>query len=405
MMPEPGSEALPANDPFEPLPPHRQLAELAEKTRHVIEKSLELKGSVAPGTRNALRVLLRSMNAYDSARMDGEGIHPRNIERALAADFSAKPEVARRQRIALAHIEAEQELAAKLPDERAEAFALRSSFLVEAHAALYRRLTPADRTTDEGVVVEPGVLRSREVAAGRQLPPTHASVPAFLKRMDEFYPKVNGLDSILYGVACAHQRAAWIRPFPDGNGRACRLQTQAALFRMTGGLWSVNRGLASQREQYDAMLRMAGLPRPGDADGRRNLSERGLFRWCEFFINLALEQVSFMHRLLALHEWRERIETLVLVRSGSRQYANDGRAAALALHHVLVAGPITRGDFMSLLGMPGRTASRVLGQLLKDGLLSSPGPRGPVSFNFPLNALNLLLPNLYPEASAPDTDG
>jgi hypothetical protein len=37
---------------------------------------------------------------------------------------------------------------------------------------------------------------------------------------------------------------------------------------------------------------------------------------------------------------------------------------------------------------------------VKDKLLVSDGPKSPVTFNFPLDALNILLPNLYPEAAA-----
>jgi hypothetical protein len=51
-------------------------------------------------------------------------------------------------------------------------------------------------------------------------------------------------------------------------------------------------------------------------------------------------------------------------------------------------------------GLSERTASRVLAQLVKDKLLVSDGPKSPVTFNFPLDALNILLPNLYPEAAA-----
>jgi Fic family protein len=400
-----GFDGYSAPHQFEPLLPQLRLAELTEKSRHVMEQSFRLKGAVAPSTRDALRALVRSMNSYYSNRIEGQGTHPRNIERALAADFSAKPDVAQRQRIALAHVEAEKELEGNLPSERAEAFALRSSFLLDAHAALYSRLAPTDRTTEDGAVVEPGRLRNQEVKVGKHLPPTHASVPAFLERMDQVYPKVNSLDPILYYVACAHQRTTWVHPFTDGNGRACRLQTHAALFPLSGGLWSVNRGLARHRERYYAMLGMADMPRKGALDGRGNLSERGLFDWCEFFIDLALDQVTFMGKLLALNDLRERIETLVLVRSESGQYSNYHRSAALALHYVLVAGPVTRGDFMAMLGLPSRTASRVLGQLLKDRLLTSTTHKAPVVFNFPLDALNLLLPNLYPEASALDLEG
>lgn len=41
----------------------------------------------------------------------------------------------------------------------------------------------------------------------------------------------------------------------------------------------------------------------------------------------------------------------------------------------------------------------MLSQLLKDGLLRSETPKGPVTFHFPLDALHILLPHLYPEAA------
>ena len=39
-----------------------------------------------------------------------------------------------------------------------------------------------------------------------------------------------------------------------------------------------------------------------------------------------------------------------------------------------------------------------LAQLLADGLLISDTPKGPVRMGLPLDALGVLLPNLYPEA-------
>lgn len=50
-------------------------------------------------------------------------------------------------------------------------------------------------------------------------------------------------------------------------------------------------------------------------------------------------------------------------------------------------------------GMPERIARRALARLLKDGLLVSESDKAPVSFNFLLDTLNILLPNLYPEAA------
>lgn len=390
---------------FEPLLPQRQLGDLIEGTRAVVEQAFRLQHAVAPSTRQALQDLVRGMNSYYSNRIEGQGTHPANIERALSADFSAIPGVAQSQRIALAHIEAEKELEAALPGAGVESFALQSSFLVRAHAALYRRLQAADRTTGDGRVIEPGALRTQDVSVGRHQPPTATSIPAFLARMDDVYPRIKGLDSVLFSIAAAHHRAAWVHPFGDGNGRACRLQTHCAMLPLTAGLWSVNRGLARQRDKYYELLDSADAPRQGDLDGRGNLSEQALREWCEFFVELAADQVTFMSKLLGLEKLKDGVATLMLVRSESSQHKNYSRQATLALHHVLLAGPTARGEFMTMTGLPERTASRVLAQLVKDRLLVSAGPKGPVSFSFPLDALNILLPNLYPEAAAVNTDG
>jgi Fic family protein len=389
---------------FEPLLPQQNVGELVEMTRTVLEKAFRLQQAVAPSTCLSLRRLVRGMNSYYSNRIEGQGTHPDNIERALHADFSRSPDVARRQRLALAHIEAEQELEAALPERNVEAQVLQSAFLRRAHHALYRRLAAADRTTDDGRVIQPGQVRTEDVAVGRHQPPIAASVPSFLARMDEVYPRIKGLDAILIGIACAHHRAAWVHPFGDGNGRACRLQTHCALLPSSAGLWSVNRGLARQRDKYYEMLANADSTRQGDLDGRGNLSERMLRDWCAFFLQLVDDQVSFMSQMLRLEELRERIEALMLVRSRSGQYANYTSQATLPLHHVLVAGSVSRGEFIQMTGLPERTGRRVLSQLLKDKLLASEGPKGPVSFNFPLDALNILLPNLYPEAAAANTE-
>lgn len=389
---------------FEPLLPQVQLGGLVERTRQVVEKAYRLQHAVAPSTRKALQELVRGMNSYHSNRIEGQGTHPGNIERALSADFSAAPAVAQRQRIALAHIEAEKGLEATLPETGIERFALHSSFLTRAHASLYRELDAADRTTADGRVIEPGALRQEDVSVGRHQPPTAQSVPAFLARMDEVYPRITGFDGVLFYIAAAYHRAAWVHPFGDGNGRACRLQTHCAMLPLTAGLWSVNRGLARQRDRYYELLDSADAPRQGDLDGRGNLSEKALRAWCEYFVELADDQVTFMTQLLGLEQLKSSIATLMLVRSESAQYKNYSRQATTALHHVLLAGPTARGEFMTMTGLPERTASRVLAQLLKDRLLVSEGPKSPVRFNFPLNALHLLLPNLYPEAAAVNTE-
>lgn len=387
---------------FEPLLPQQGLEQLAVETRGVIEKAFQLQGAVHATSRTRLHELVRTMNSYYSNLIEGQGTHPVNIDRALKRDFSAKPDVAHRQRIAVAHIEAERELEQQIA---AGSSALTSAFLRQAHASLYGRLSEDDRRTPDGRLVEPGALRIEDVSIGRHQPPTWASLPRFLDRADAVYGRQWGLDASLYAVAAAHHRMAWTHPFSDGNGRACRLQTHCALLPLSGGLWSVSRGLARQRERYYELLANADTARQGDLDGRGNLSEKMLRQWCLFFIELCADQVSFMSRMLDLAQLKERIAGLVLLRSRSAAHADYRQEAVLPLLHLLAAGPLSRGEFAQMTGLGERTARKLLSRLLKDGLLLSRTPKGELEIGFPMDALNVLFPNLYPEAAtAPPAD-
>lgn len=381
---------------FEPLMPSRQLDALGRRARPVVEAALRLQAAAHPTTLQELRSLVRAMNSYYSNRIEGQSTHPVHIARALKADFSAQPDIARRQRLALAHIRAEHALEARIPDE---VEALHSRSLLLAHQILYEQLTPEDRRTDDGLEVPPGHLRTQDVAVYRHQPPAHAAVPRFLARADEHYAKPWGLDQLLIVAACAHHRLAWVHPFLDGNGRACRLHTHAVLRGLTGGLWSVNRGLARRRDDYYRHLSEADMARQGDLDGRGNLSERMLIAWCEFFIDTCVDQAEFMTRMLDLDALKDRIAALVTIRAHQRATPDYRPEAVLPLQHVLALGPITRGEFVQLTGLGERTGRKVLAQLLADGLLQSDTPKGPVRIGLPLDALGVLLPNLYPEAT------
>lgn len=384
---------------FEPLLPQKDLDQLALRSREVIEKSFRLQGAAHPSTRRAAAELVRSMNSYYSNLIEGQSTHPKNIDRALAQDFSEKPDTARKQRIALAHIHAEQMLELEGADEEE---VLKSTYLRKAHSAFFGGLAEADRMVGDRVVT-PGALREEDVSVFRHQPPTWSSVPRFLERADTVYGRRWGLDSLLIGIASAHQRLAWVHPFLDGNGRACRLQTHMALMPLSAGLWSVNRGFARERARYYEHLSNADMSRQGDLDGRGNLSERMLRAWCEFFIDTCNDQVAFMSRMLDLEGLKSRVAGLIAVRSkeAGRNYREE---AILPLQHVLAAGPVSRGDFNRMLGLGERTGRTVIAQLVKDGLLVSDTPKGELRIGLPLDALNILLPNLYPEASTQAVD-
>ena len=379
---------------FEPLLPQQRLDELRARTRAVVEKSYQLTSRAHPATIASLRELVRAMNSYYSNRIEGQSTHPLNIARALRKDFSDQPDVARLQRLALAHIEAEHVLEQRVADGEE---ALSSAFLVHAHEELYDRLSIADRTMDEGIIVKPGFLRTDQVAVGRHEPPLWSSLPDFLARMDEVYLRDHSLDDMLIRIASAHHRAAWVHPFLDGNGRAVRLQTHCALWPISGGLWSISRGLARNRDTYYAKLHAADNHRQGDLDGRGNLSEKMLWEWCEWFISIADDQVSFMTKMLNLDEMKARISALVIFRS---QFDKGIREEAIVpLYHMFLGGPIPRGEFQQMTGLGERTARSLLSKLIDAGLVTSEGHTAPVQIAFPLDALQFLLPELYPEAA------
>lgn len=381
---------------FEPLLPTQKLGELGEITRRIFEKSSELKGCASPQTRAALREIVRSMNSYYSNRIEGQSTHPVNIERALREDFSDKPDVAKRQRVALAHIEAERELE---DIATTEASALSSGFLQKAHESLYRRLPEPDRLTDDGRIVIPGSLRTHDVSVGRHQPPTWESIPRFLKRMDDVYGRLRGVDAAIYTVAAAHHRMAWTHPFEDGNGRAVRLQTHGALHLMSGGLWSANRGLARYRDRYYEMLDNADSARQGDLDGRGNLSEKMLRAWCLYFLELCEDQVNFMTSMLDLSKLKDRIRAYLLVRGATEGITEYREEALLPLHTIAAVGAVSRGEFIRMTGLEERTARKVISRFIKDGLLKSDGHRSELNIGFPLRSLSILFPNLYPEAA------
>lgn len=382
---------------FEPLVPTQGLAELSEATRRIFEKSAALKAAASPEARAALREIVRSMNSYYSNGIEGQATHPANIERALRHDFSEKPDVARRQRVALAHIEAERDLEQSVTTEAA---ALGSAFLCQAHKSLYSRLPAQDRLTEDGRQVEPGALRVHDVAVGRHQPPAWQSVPRFLARMDQVYGPLRGVDAVIYTIAAAHHRMAWTHPFEDGNGRAVRLQTHCALLPISGGLWSVNRGLARQRERYYELLDGADSPRQGDLDGRGNLSQKMLWEWCRYFVGLCEDQVNFMGSMLDLPQLKDRLRAYVMVEGVTKGITEYREEAVLPLQTVAVSGAMARGDFIRMTGLGERTGRKVVSRFLSDGLLKSEGNRGELSIAFPMSALSILLPNLYPEASS-----
>jgi Fic family protein len=385
---------------FEPLlPADARLEPLLAKAHDLSRAATQLAGTRVPPE---LRTLLRSMNSYYTNRIEGQHTRPHEIDQALRQDFSADAKLAAKQRLAVAHIEAEVALEQRYAGDEG-AHALYSVDAVQVlHQELFGRLPAQDLFTDEGEPIVPGQLRTRNVQVGAHVPPTFASVPAFLQRWAGYYGGVRRGEAALVALACAHQRLGWVHPFVDGNGRVMRLHTHTLLSALgyTGGLWSPLRGFARSTERYYALLADADSLRRGDLDGRGNLSQQALIVWADYVLDICLDQVDFMTRMLDFKTLTARLEACLVFeatveKSGVRQESLRG------LHYLFLSGEeMARGDFKAMLGMSDRAATDALGALVKRGLLKTDSPQGKVRFGLPQHALRFLFPQLWPEAEA-----
>lgn len=385
---------------FEPLmPADARMEPLLAKAHDLSRSATLLAGRAVP---TELRRLLRSMNSYYTNRIEGQHTRPHEIDQALRKDFSKDAKLAARQRLAVAHIEAE----AALEQRYAGADGARALYSMDAvqvlHRELFSRLRVEDLLTDEGEPIVPGQLRQREVQVGEHVAPAFASVPEFLQRWGSYYGSVRRGEAALVAMACAHQRLGWIHPFVDGNGRVMRLHTHTLLCALgyTGGLWSPLRGFARSTERYYAPLADADSLRRGDLDGRGNLSEQALIAWADYVLDVCQDQVGFMAGMLDFETLAARLEAC-LVYEATVEQSGVRQESLRALHYLFLSGEeMARGDFKTMLGMSDRGATDALGALVKRGLLKSDSPKGNVRFGLPQHALRFLFPQLWPEAEA-----
>lgn len=391
-----------ASHQFEPLMPSEaaQLPLLAQ-AHDLARAALQLAGTPVPAE---LRRLLRGMNSYYSNRIEGQHTRPFEIEQALRRDFSANRELAAKQRLAVAHIEAETAIEARYVGADGAQRLYSADAVTDLHRELFGRLPADDLRTGEGETIVPGQLRQREVRVGQHVAPAFAAVPALLARWADAYGGTRRGEAALLALAAAHHRLGWVHPFIDGNGRVMRLHTHAVLAALgySGGLWSPLRAFARSAERYFALLAAADEPRRGDLDGRGNLSQQALVGWIGYVLSVCQDQVAFMSGLLRLGDMERRIAACLVyeeqtLRSGVRL------AALRPLHYLFVTGSaLERGEFKAMMGLGERTAGTVLKALLERRLLASDSPQGPLRFGLPLHALRFYFPALWPEAEADD---
>ena len=282
---------------------------LTDLALELAQKSAGFRRSLPESFLTSLADLVRAMNCYYSNLIEGHDTHPIDIERALKGDYSNDAKKRDLQLEARAHIAVQRWI---------DTGGLKGSAVIaESICEIHRRFCEAlpddllwveNPATKERIKVIPGKLRHRDVVVGRHVPISAPAVPRFLKRFEEVYSRLGKTDIIL-STAAAHHRLVWIHPFLDGNGRVARLVSHATLLGAldTGGVWSIARGLARNVDAYKGHLAACDQPRRNDLDGRGSLSEESLAEFTKFFLNICVDQVTFMEALMRPDQLRARI--------------------------------------------------------------------------------------------------
>lgn len=355
--------------------------------------------SLPPGILASLADLVRAMNCYYSNLIEGHDTHPVDIERALKNDYSQDRKKRDLQIEAKAHIEVQRwiDQGGLIGGE---------AFTTEGIREVHRRFCEAlpedllwveEPSTKERVRVVPGELRHRDVRVGDHVAVSPGALPRFLSRFERVYTQLGKTETLLANAA-AHHRFLWMHPFLDGNGRVARLMSHAVFLSLldTGSVWSVARGLARNVQRYKILLAHCDLPRRNDLDGRGTLSEEALGEFTRFFLEVCIDQVDFMEKLVQPDRLRSRI--LQWTETETRLGALPAKAGSL-LEAVLYRGELPRGDADAVLGTGARQARRVVSLLLDREVLVSDGPRAPLRLAFPAALASIWMPGLFPEQS------
>ena len=390
--------------PFIPSDEALGAARLPDKVFELATASAELAGLVPEQTHKTITEHMAVINSYYSNLIEGNRTLPVEIRAALREDYSHDPAKRDLQEESVAHIKVQKWIAAKDPtiDE-----IFTPEFIKDIHREFYEHVPQSlrklknskDEVIDE---VIPGEWRARDVMVGRHHPPEHKDIDLLMKQFCEIYHP-NQYDRMKRTIAamCAHHRFAWIHPFADGNGRVVRLFTDAVMHAInykSYGIWNLSRGLARKSGEYKKRLDGADSSRQGDRDGRGQLSEKGLTNFCTFMLDQALDQVTYVTELLKLEELSKRIQSYVNARNDSRvsSLGKLNQTAALILEQAFLSGELDRAKAKALVGASDRTASRLISQLLDEGLLSASSKMAPLFFEIPEHAEPWYFPDLAP---------
>jgi Fic family protein len=387
-------------------------AELLKKSEELCVKSAALGSAYPPAIHDGIKTLLRTVNSYYSNKIESEGTHPFDIEKASRKVFSDDIKKQQLQKLSLVHIQVQEWIEALLckGDDSA---AFQRDFILDVHRRFYSHpdmepflyicthpengTSPKEETT---VKMTPGLFRERTVYVGGHTAPEYTTIPTLFNLYESSYkipPHATLAQKMIFALA-SHHRLSWIHPFLDGNGRTSRLVLDG-IFIGIGlqgyGLWNISRGLARRSDDYKKYLALADHPRQGDLDGRGALTLKGLKSYIGFMLEVAIDQVEYMRGVLQLNTLSQRIENYVrFSREGMYETEPLPKYSEFLLKELLVMGEIPRGNVAKIIHASDRTASTLIKKLMEMDFLESDSPKGAIRMKFNTHFASIIFPDL-----------
>jgi Fic family protein len=393
--------------PIAPTDIHANIDEsLIDKANNLLLKTAKLEGSHTPQILQAVKNLLYTVNSYYSNKIESDGTHIIDIEKAMQQNYSKDTKKRNLQILSLTHIEVQKECEEYFK-KNPTASAYDKKFILGIHKSFYSKngMEPFLSVTHDGLqdTIIPGSIRHRDLEVGNHIAPSPDKLDSMMNEFELLYNKsLNSNDAVkIIHILSSHHRLMWIHPFLDGNGRTARLALDGAFtsMKMGGyGLWNISRGLARKANAYKDNLSYADMVKQGEKDGKGVLSSKSLAKYVEFMLDIALDQVSYMNKHLKLNALTSKIELFV-------QRANDGlldieplpKHSEKIFKYLLLTGECSRGKIPDVIGMKERTASRVISELLKRNFIESDSKAGAIRLKIGVSMASYLFPMLVPE--------
>ena len=380
-------------------------SDLPDLVISMVSADAKLAGHLTEVTRESIRQHMEVINSYYSNLIEGNHTEPYEIRAAQRGEYDEDPLKRDLQRESVALIHVQKWIKRQALDQDS---IYSSDFIKALHREFYTQLPDRAREVkdDEGNTkgkIIPGEWRTDPVRVGAHVPPPGDDLESLMREFCEIYhPRRYSGERKYIALMCAHHRFAWIHPFLDGNGRVARLFTDVALSSLglnSVGVWYISRGLARAASDYKGLLARADFPRQGMHDGRGLLSQENLVEFCRFMLAAAIDQITYMTRLLDLEQIQKRIAGYIQARNDNRVPAISAEIkeiASLVLYQAFIHGELERSVAYELCGMPDRSARRLLAQLKEEGLLTETSSRSRLKWAIPEHAEPWYFPQLVP---------